>query len=62
MDWIKGRLKEPSSYAAAAVAGLGLGIIFTLPILSWAGIVCAIFGLVMNEDSCDCDGKKKKKK
>ena len=39
MDWIKGRLKEPSSYAAAAVGGLGLGIIFTLPILSWAGIV-----------------------
>ena len=29
MDWIKGRLKEPSSYAAAAVGGLGLGIIFT---------------------------------
>ena len=62
MDWIKGRLKEPSSYAAAAVAGLGLGIIFTLPILSWAGIVCAIFALVMKEDSGDCDGKKKKKK
>ena len=62
MDWIKGRLKEPSSYAAAAVAGLGLGIIFTLPILSWAGIVCAIFALVMKEDSCDCNGKKKKKK
>ena len=50
MDWIKGRLKEPSSYAAAAVGGLGLGIIFTLPILSWAGIVCAIFALVMKED------------
>ena len=62
MDWIKGRLKEPSSYAAAAVGALGLGIIFTLPILSWAGIVCAIFALVMKEDSCDCDGKKKKKK
>ena len=62
MDWIKGRLKEPSSYAAAAVGGLGLGIIFTLPILSWAGIVCAIFALVMKEDGCDCDGPKKKKK
>ena len=62
MDWIKGRLKEPSSYAAAAVAGLGLGIIFTLPILSWAGIVCAIFALVLKEDCCDCDNKKKKKK
>jgi hypothetical protein len=62
MDWIKGRLKEPSSYAAAAVAGLGLGIVFTLPILSWAGIVCAIFALVLKEDSCNCDNKKKKKK
>ena len=26
MDWIKGRLKEPSSYGAAAVVGVGLGI------------------------------------
>ena len=62
MDWIKGRLKEPSSYAAAAVAGLGLGIVFTLPILSWAGIICAVFGLVLKEDCRDCDNKKKKKK
>ena len=23
MDWIKGRLKEPSSYGAAAVVGVG---------------------------------------
>ena len=63
MDWIKERLKEPSSYGAAGVGGLGLGIMFTLPILSWAGIVCAVFALVMKEESkCDCNGPKKKKK
>jgi|TARA_R110002050_G_scaffold15163_7_gene46950 hypothetical protein len=62
MDWIKGRLKEPSSYGAAGIAGLGLGIIFTLPILSWAGIVCAVFALVMKEEGCTCDKGKKKKK
>ena len=63
MDWIKGRLKEPSSYGAAGIAGLGLGIMFTLPLLSWAGIVCAVFALVMKEENkCDCDKGKKKKK
>ena len=53
MDWIKGRLKEPSSYGAAAVVGVGLGILLTLPILTWAGIVCAIFGLVLKEKSSE---------
>lgn len=63
MDWIKGRLKEPSSYGAAGIAGLGLGIMFTLPLLSWAGIICAVFALVMKEEGkCTCDKGKKKKK
>ena len=53
MDWIKGRLKEPSSYGAAAVVGVGLGILLTLPILTWAGIICAIFGLVLKEKSSE---------
>tara|TARA_R110001583_G_scaffold32729_4_gene111226 strand:- start:314 stop:475 length:162 start_codon:yes stop_codon:yes gene_type:complete len=53
MNWIKGRLKEPSSYGAAAVVGVGLGILLTLPILTWAGIVCAIFGLVLKEKSSE---------
>jgi len=53
MDWIKGRLKEPSSYGAAAVVGVGLGILLSMPILTWAGIVCAIFGLVLKEKSSE---------
>mgnify|MGYP003627477673 FL=1 len=49
MDWIKGRLKEPSSYLAVAIGGVGLGILFSNPLLTWAGIICGIFGLVLKE-------------
>jgi len=42
MDWIKGRLKEPSSYLAVAVGGVGLGILFGSPLFTWAGIICGI--------------------
>ena len=50
MDWIKGRLKEPSSYLALAVGGVGLGVVLTMPLLTWAGIVCGIFGIVVKEN------------
>tara|TARA_R110000868_G_scaffold7279_4_gene39775 strand:- start:6 stop:167 length:162 start_codon:yes stop_codon:yes gene_type:complete len=53
MDWIKGRLKEPSSYLAVAVGLVGVGIILSNPLLTWAGIVCAIFGLVLKEKPND---------
>ena len=49
MDWITGRLKEPTTYLAIALAGVGLGILFTMPILTWAGIIGGIFGFVLKE-------------
>ena len=49
MDWIKGRLKEPTTYLALALAVVGLGFMFTLPILTWAGIIGGIFGIVLKE-------------
>ncbi len=49
MDWIKGRLKEPSSYLAVAVGGAGLGILFGSPLFAWACIICGISGLVLKE-------------
>ena len=51
MDWIKGRLKEPSSYLAVAVAGVGLGVLLVMPLLTWAGIICGIFGIVLKEQA-----------
>ena len=49
MDWITGRLKEPTTYLAIALAGVGLGILFTMPILTWSGIIGGIFGIVLKE-------------
>ena len=49
MDWITGRLKEPTTYLAIALAGVGLGILFTMPILKWVGIIGGIFGIVLKE-------------
>ena len=49
MDWIKGRLKEPTTYLALALAGVGLGFMFSMPILTWAGIIGGIFGIVLKE-------------
>ena len=49
MDWIKGRLKEPTTYLALAVGGVRLGFVLTIPLITWAGIVCGIFGIVLKE-------------
>lgn len=49
MDWLKGRAKEPSSYLAVAVGGVGLGVVLSIPIVVWAGVVCAILGIVLKE-------------
>lgn len=49
MDWVKNRAKEPSSYLAVAVGGVGLGVVLSIPIVVWAGIVCAILGIVLKE-------------
>lgn len=49
MEWINGRLKEPTTYLAVALGGVGLGVVLTMPLLTWAGIVCGIFGIVLKE-------------
>jgi len=49
MDWITGRLKEPTTYLALALAGVGIGFMLNMPILTWAGIVGGIFGIVLKE-------------
>ena len=49
MDWITGRLKELTTYLALALAGVGIGFMLSMPILTWAGIVGGIFGIVLKE-------------
>jgi|TARA_R110000744_G_scaffold6827_1_gene23612 hypothetical protein len=49
VEWIMDRMKEPSSYAAAGGAIIGLGIIFSQPLLIWAGIAGGGIGFILKE-------------
>ena len=49
MKWIKGRISEPSSYAAVGVVVMGVGIIINLPILVLIGIVGGVIGFLLKE-------------
>ena len=49
IEWIMDRMKEPSSYAAAGGIVMGLGIIFSQPLLIWAGIVGGGIGFILKE-------------
>ena len=49
MNWIKDRMKEPSSYAAAGVAVMGVGVVINQPILVIIGIVGGAVGFVLKE-------------
>ena len=48
-DWVIRRLSEPSSYAAAAAGGVGVGVLFEQPILVMVGIAAGILGLILKE-------------
>ena len=47
--WVKGRILEPSSWAAAATVLIGLSITLTLTWMIWVGIVAAVGALVIRE-------------
>jgi hypothetical protein len=49
MKWIKGRISEPSSYAAVGVVVMGVGIIINLPILVFIGIAGGVIGFLLKE-------------
>ena len=47
--WVKGRLSEPSTYAAASVAAMG-GWVWTTQILwVWVALALAALAVVMHE-------------
>ena len=49
MEWIKSRIKEPSSWAAAGGVLVGLGLLVSQPIVNIAGIVVGVGGFVLKE-------------
>ena len=49
MQWIKDRMSEPSSYAACAVGGVGIGILTDQPILIVIAVVAAAAAFILRE-------------
>ena len=53
MDWLKGRVKEISTWSGASLIALGLLIVLGGPfvnILAWAAIVWGIISVVKKQD------------
>ena len=49
MSWIVERLKEPSSYAAAGGAVVGIGVLLSQPIVIIVGIAGGVLGFFLKE-------------
>jgi hypothetical protein len=49
MKWITDRFKEPSSYAAAGAAVIGIGVITSQSWLIMLGIVGGAVGFILKE-------------
>jgi len=51
VNWITGRLSEPSSYAAIGVGVIGIGMIAGVGELLFIGVACAVLGLILAEEA-----------
>ena len=49
MKWITSRLKEPSSYAAAGGAIVGIGVLISQPVVILIGVVGGALGFLLKE-------------
>jgi len=49
MKYLMDRFKEPSSYAAAGAAVLGVGVLINQPIVIVVGIVGGALGFILKE-------------
>ncbi len=49
MNWILSRMKEPSSYAAAGGAVVGIGVLVSQPVVILVGIVGGAIGFLLKE-------------
>jgi hypothetical protein len=51
VQWVKGRLIEPSTYAAASVAAIGGWVLTQQISLVWVSLVLAGISAIMHEKS-----------
>jgi len=49
MKWIKTRIMEPSSWAAAGVVVIGIGVLIDLPIIILAAVLAAAVAFALKE-------------
>ena len=49
MNWIMSRMKEPSSYAAAGGAIVGIGVLISQPVVIFVGVVGGALGFILKE-------------
>jgi 4-amino-4-deoxy-L-arabinose transferase-like glycosyltransferase len=49
MNWIMSRMKEPSSYAAAGGAIVGIGVLISQPVVILVGVVGGALGFILKE-------------
>ena len=49
MNWITSRVKEPSSWAAAAAGVVGIGVLISQPIVTLVGIAVGALGFFLKE-------------
>ena len=49
MKWILTRIMEPSSWAAAGVVVIGIGVVIGLPALVFAAIAAAVVAFILKE-------------
>jgi hypothetical protein len=49
IKWIEDRMKEPSSYAACAVGGVGIGVLIDQPIVIMVSVGAAAIAFVVRE-------------
>ena len=46
MDWLKGRVKEISTWSGASLVALGLLVVLGGPLVKWAAYAAIIWGIV----------------
>ena len=49
MKWITSRIKEPSSWAAAAAGIVGIGVLISQPVVTIVGVAVGVLGFLLKE-------------